>query len=76
MIKPNEAPMFAGIAINTRQSTKTRLACAEQALEYYVDQADKLDELLEYLRSRVQVPGEYGYADAVDRLAKIVEGDE
>lgn len=75
-MKPSEAPIFAGIAMNARQSTKTRMACAKMALDHYVDQADKLDELLEYLRSRVQVPGEYGYADAVDRLAKILEGDE
>lgn len=87
--KPDEAAAFAGWAQNPNAPTDQRLAAGAAALNYYVDQQDQLQELLEYLESRnprdedgTSELGYYeamyegpAYGDAASRLRAILGGE-
>lgn len=83
MCSAEDAPAFAGILMNENHPADQRLACGAQALNYYVDQADKLHELLAHLTTEMgkteQDDYELMYAlpvyqDVVNRLQHILDG--
>ena len=85
----NDVAALAGIAQNTAFSAADRLAAAKKSLDFYVAQADKLQELLEYLESRnprdedgTSELGYYeamyegpAYGDAAAKLRDILDGE-
>lgn len=74
----SEAAALAGIASNPVAMPTQRLRAATQALDYYVDQADKLQNLLDDWRRRAESdnPSEYlDMQDVVAQLAAILDGE-
>jgi hypothetical protein len=90
MDKASEAAALAGIGQNPHFSLEQRLAAANKALDYYVDQRSVvLQELLAYLESKnprdedgdstlgyyeAQYEGP-AYADAATKLRRILDGE-
>jgi hypothetical protein len=75
----SDAAALAGWAQNPNAPTDQRLAAAKQALDYYVDQADKLQELLDDWRRRAESdnPSEYlDMSEVVAELSAILEGGD
>jgi hypothetical protein len=72
--KAREAAAMAGLAENTHFPSWQRLQCSKQALDFYVDQAVQLEELLEKLDELA--PTDDAFADAADMLRAILNGDE
>jgi hypothetical protein len=79
MDKASEAAAFAGWAQNPNAPVDQRLATAAQALNYYVDQQDKLRELLQYCEDAEGADTESGlmiYSDVARKLRAILDGAE
>lgn len=77
----DEAPAMAGISMNERLPQWQRLIASKQALDFYVGQADQLQQLLEYVESNDPGEGfkrtdaELAYNDVAQRLRAILDGE-
>jgi hypothetical protein len=74
----SEAAALAGIGQNPHFPLEQRLAAANKALDYYVDQGGKLQDLLDDWRRRAESdnPSEYlDMQDVVAQLAAILDGE-
>lgn len=78
----NDAAALAGWAQNPNAPVQQRLAAAKQALDFYVDQQDQLQQLLEHCESRTADPEgfkltseEQAYGDVAKKLRAILGGE-
>lgn len=74
----NDSAALAGWAMNPNAPVDQRLACARQALNFYVNQQDQLYDLLAYCQG-MSDGNESGdareaYDDAAARLTAILDG--
>lgn len=77
----SNAAALAGVAQNAHFRTSERLAAAKQALDFYVDQEDKLRELLADVEANPSTnwqnlsEADRDHTEMVDRLRTILDGE-
>lgn len=81
----DEAPACAGWSMNPNAPIEQRLACGKQALDFYIEQADRLEALLDYLTNGMEETKNDDYElmyarpvydDVINRLQNILNGHE
>ena len=71
MNRASEAAALAGVACNPGMSTALRLVAADKALDFYIDQIDKIEMLVEDWRGRVSSDNPSEYLDMSEMVGQI-----